>query len=444
MSTSLTTIVARPLPAEEPEPSLRRPVVAGLATVALAFGSFAIWLFAAPLDSAAVAPGAVIVDSHRKTIQHLEGGIVRDIKVREGDTVKAGQPLVILDQVQADATLGQVQSQYWAALARQARLRAEQAGQPLAFPPELQSRADEPALAEIIRTQENLFRTRAESRQAQLDIRARQLKQKTEEEAALKAQLTATDQTLAYKQEELRGVETLYRKGYERKPRLLGLQADAANLRGHRGELAAGIARVEQERAAIHLDAANFESTWTADVAKELQDTQTTVAELSDRLRAASDVRGRTVITAPQDGKVVDLKVFTTGGVVTAGQPLMDLVPVDDSLIVEARVNPLDIDVVRAGLPAHVRLTAFKAKKVPMIDGTVVQVAADKLTDARTGEAYFTAQIKLDGASLAEIHGVEITPGMPAEVFMVTGARKAVDYLLSPITDSMRRAFRED
>lgn len=442
--TELLTASYRVVAIEDDEPSLRRPVVAGLATVAVAFGGFAAWLFLASLDSAAVAPGTVIVDTHRKTIQHLEGGIVREVKVRDGDSVTAGQPLVVLDRTLANAALGQVQSQYWSALAKLARLRAEQDGSALAFPGELTSQAADPAIAQVMRTEENLFRTRGETRAAQLAIRRRQVEQKNEEITAQRAQLTATEQALRFKQEELTGVQQLFDKGYERKPRLLGLQADVANLKGRRGELTATIARVRQESAAIELDSVNFNSTWLSDMATELQDTQTNAAALSDKLRAASDVQGRTIITAPQDGKVVDLKVFTIGGVVTPGQPILDLVPSEDTLIIEARVSPLDIDVVRPGLPAHVRLTAFKARRVPMVEGKVVQVAADKLTDPRTGEAYFTAQVRLDRASLGDVHGVEITPGMPAEVFLVTGARKAVDYILSPITDSMRRAFRED
>lgn len=440
----LLTAPYRVVALEDSEPSLRRPVIAGLATVAIAFGSFAAWMFLAPLDSAAVAPGTVIVDTHRKTIQHLEGGIVREVRVKDGDTVTAGQPLVVLDRTQADAALGQVQSQYWSALAKLARLRAEQRGEVLAFPDELTARAAEPAVAETMRAEEALYRSRTETHTAQLAIRKRQIEQKNEEISAQRAQLAATQQSLGFKQEELKGVQELFAKGFERKPRLLGLQADIANLQGRRGELVANIARVQQEAAAVELDRTNFDSTWQSDIAKDLQDTQTNAAELADKLRAATDVRGRTIITAPQDGKVVDLKLFTIGGVVTPGQPILDLVPTEDSLIVEARVSPLDIDVVRPGLPAHVRLTAFKAKRVPMVEGKVVQVAADKLTDPRTGEAYFTAQVRLDGASLAELHGVEVTPGMPAEVFLVTGARKAADYILSPITDSMRRAFRED
>ncbi len=443
--TELLTAPYRVVAIEDSEPSLRRPVIAGLATITIAFGGFFGWMFFAPLDSAAVAPGSVIVDTHRKTIQHLEGGIVREVRVKDGDSVTAGQPLVVLDRTLADAALGQVQTQYWSALAKLARLRAEQGRTELAFPDELSARAAaDPATAEVMRAEEALFRTRGDTHTAQLAIRRRQIEQKSEEAAALRAQLAATRQSLGFKQEELSGVQQLFAKGYERKPRLLALQADVANLKGRQGELTATIARVQQEAAAIELDVANFESSWLSDIGKDLQETQTNAAGLADKIRAATDVQGRTIITAPQDGKVVDLKVFTIGGVVTPGQPILDLVPSDDSLIVEARIIPLDIDVVRPGLPAHVRLTAFKAKKVPMVEGKVVQVAADKLTDPRTGEAYFTAQVRLDGASMAELHGVEVTPGMPAEVFLVTGARKAVDYMLSPITDSMRRAFRED
>lgn len=430
---------------DDGDPPLRPTALAGVATIVVAFGGFFGWAYLAPLNSAAIASGVVMVDSHRKTVQHLEGGILKELLVREGDIVKAGQVLLRLDGTLADATFGQIRGQQLVALARVTRLRAEQADQrSLTFPPELLAEAGDPAVTDTIKTEERLFVVRWESYDGQITVQKKRIAQLNEEVAALQSQAAATSDRLSYIEEQLGNVKQLVEKGFERRPRLLELQGQAAELKGKRGEYLANIAKARQAIAGAEQDIINLQHTRRTEGTKELQDNQTLLADLSDRLRAATDIVQRKDVIAPQDGLVVDLRYFTPGGVITPGAPIMDIVPLDDNLIVEARVNPTDIDVVRAGLPAFVRLTAYKQRRVPPIAGTVIYVAADKMVDQRNGDPYFIARVRLAAASLAELKHVELYPGMPAEVMVVTGERRALDYFVAPITDSMRRAFREE
>ena len=428
-----------------PEPSLRSTVIAGFATVAVAFGGFIGWSAFAPIESAAIASAVVIADSHRKTVQHLEGGILRELLVQEGTQVKAGQVLMRLDSLQAEASLGQLRGQYWVALARVARLRAEQEGlREITFPPELTAQNHDPHARDIMSTQQQLFRARWESYDGVVAVQKRRIEQIQEEITGLQAQLVATADRLKFTEEELKNVKALFEKGYERRPRLLELQRAAAELRGERGELQGKIARARQEVAAAELEVIGLQNVRSTEIAKELQDAQAVAAELADRIRSASDVVERREIVAPQDGIVVGLKFFTPGGVIGPGQPILDIVPLNDDLVIEARVSPTDIDAVRVGQPAHVRLLAYKQREVPMIDGVLTQVSADQMIDPNTSEPYFAARVTLDRESLQGLDGVSLHPGMPAEALIVTGERVALEYFLSPITHSMRRAFREE
>jgi HlyD family secretion protein len=432
-------------PDDDGDPPLRPTALAGIATIVVAFGGFFGWAYLAPLNSAAIASGVVMVDSHRKTVQHLEGGILKELLVREGDIVKAGQVLVRLDGTLADATFGQIRGQQLAALARVTRLRAEQIdARGISFPAELTNEAGDPSVADIIKTEERLFFARWESYDGQSAVQRKRIAQFNEEIAALQSQAAASGDRLTYTEEQLNNVRGLVEKGFERRPRLLELQSQAAEHRGKRGEYLANIARARQAIAGAEQDILNLQNQRRTDVTKELQDSQTLLADLTDRLRAATDIVQRKDVVAPQDGLITDLKFFTTGGVIAPGAPILDIVPLDDNLIVEAHVSPGDIDVVRVGLPAFVRLTAYKQHRVPPIAGTVIYVSADKLVDQRNGEPYFTARVRLSPQSLAELKRVELYPGMPAEVMMVTGERRAIDYFVAPITDSMRRAFREE
>lgn len=425
-------------------PTLRGPLIAGAITITVFLGTFLAWGFLASLDSAAIAPGNIIVDSHRKTIQHLEGGILRELLVQEGQKVKAGQVLLRLDTALADSAAMQLRNQRWATQVKIARLRAEQEdAATIALPPELEKQATMPGLVEHFATQQSLLTARKQAYESQVSAIERRMQQSREDIAALRAQYSSTAERLKYFEEEADAIRELVEKGYERKPRLLGLQRSIAEMRGRIGELDANMARARQAIAQAEFEAKTVRNQRQSDINRELQDAQAVEADLSDRLKGADDVLQRKDVVAPQDGQVVDLKFFTPGGVIQAGQPIMDIVPLDDDMIVEARVNPTDIDVVRVGLPAEVRMTAFRQRIVPLVDGEVIYVAADKMQDQRTGESYFTTRVRLKKESLVAAGKIEPYPGMPAEVYIVTGKRRAIDYILSPIVDTTRRSFRE-
>ncbi|WP_207478302.1 HlyD family type I secretion periplasmic adaptor subunit [Arenibaculum pallidiluteum] len=434
------------LDAEPPEPTLRRTALWGTVAVVIGFGGFLGWSLTAELDSAAIAQGTLMVDSHRKTISHLEGGILRELLVREGDVVAPGQPLLRLDATQSGAIVAQLQSQYWMALARAARLRAEQAdSRGIAFPDEiLQAAEATPVAREAMDAERQLLETRRRTLEGQVAVQQRRIVQLKEEIVALGTQRVATRDRLRYTEDELRVVKSLLDKGYERKPRLLELQRAAAELQGRLGEIAGEQSQAEQGIATAELEILNLRSARATEVADELQRSQTTAADLAERLRGAADILRRNEITAPQGGRVTNIRFFTPGGAIPQGAPILDLVPQDDELVVTARVMPQDIDVVHVGQSASVRLTAYKQRRVPPIDGTVLAVSADQLEDPRSGNAYFEARIRLSAEAVAGAHGVELYPGMPAEVMIRGPARLAIDYFTAPIAESMGRAFREE
>lgn len=432
-------------PPRSEAPSMNSTVAAGFFAVFGLLGGALIWACLAHLDSAAVATGNVIVDSHRKTVQHLEGGILRELLVKEGDQVKAGQVLARLDTTQAEAAMNQAEKQLWAVQARITRLRAEQEGaRQIVWPESLAKLRTDPAVNDAFTTQEKLFDARWQSYDASIEVLRRKVDQFQAEITAANAMLASTHDRLRYTQEELKAVAGLLAKGFERRPRLLELQRVVAELQGRLADLNGTVAKSNQAIASAEFEIAVAQKNRQAEIGKELQETQATESDVVERLRATTDVRQRKDVLAPQDGAVVEVKVFTSGGVIAPGAPIMDIVPKNDDLIVEARINPVDIDVVTIGLTAQVQLSAYKARRVPAVDGEVIYVSADKLTDPRTNEPYFTARIKLDKAMLESMPHVKLSPGMPAEVYIITGERLAIDYLISPLRDSFRRAFRED
>ncbi len=427
-------------------PSLRGAVAAALITIAAFGGGFLGWTFFARLDSAVIAPGIVVADSHRKVVQHLEGGILRELLVREGQLVAAGQTVALLDATQADSQLGQLLGQIDATKSRIARLLAEQrVVRKLALPPELVARATgDPILAETLATQTRLFDARWRATDSTVGVLRQRIAQFREEIVAGEAQLTAASRRLSLLEEELVGAEQLLSKGFERRPRILELQRAAAEMKGRQGELRGGIARARQAIAGAEIEIAGVADARAAEVGKELQDARVLEADLADRIRAARDVRQRREVVSPQAGIVVDIRTVTMGGVIGAGQPLMDIVPVDDELIVEGRVAPGDIDSVREGLPTQVRLTAYKRTIAPLIDGRLTYVSADMLTDPKTQDRYFLVRIRLDKDSLDSQGNIRLTTGMLAEVMIVTGERRAIDYLVAPFAERLRRGMREE
>ncbi|HYH37518.1 MAG TPA: HlyD family type I secretion periplasmic adaptor subunit [Azospirillum sp.] len=428
------------------DPALRRVMLSGALAVGIGFGGFLGWACLADLDAAAIAQGIIIADSQRKTISHLEGGILSAMLVKESDVVRAGQPLLRLDDTQVSALIAQIQTQHWAAQVRLARLRAEQAeAASMTVPAEVADAAgSNPAAADSIASERGLFAARRERNDGVLAVQRKRIAQLREQIAAIDAQSAASAERLTLTEDELRMVKTLVDKGYERRPRLLEMQRLVSDLKGRIGELKANRAQAEQGIAAAELEILDVANTRRSEIADELQKTQAVLADLTERLRGTGDVRRRLTVTAPQDGRVVAVHFLTPGSAIPGGAPIVDLVPEHDDLVVEASVSPTDIDSVRAGQPAHVRLTAYRQRKVPPVEGVVVSVSPDQLKDQRTGAPYFAARVRLLPESLAKLERVSLYPGMPAEVMITSGARKAIDYFISPITDSMRRSFREE
>lgn len=438
----------RPSPAgaaAPPAPPAGRIVLAGAASVLVFMGGLGAWSATAPLDSAAVAQGQVVVESRRKTVQHLEGGIVEDILVAEGARVPAGAPLVRLDATQARSRLETLRAQHDELLAQEARLIAERAGADrIDFPEALSARRDQERVAPLLDGQRRLFAARLGRVNGQVDILTQRKAQLDTEISGLRAQVTSADRQLGFIADETVGVRSLVQSGHERKQRLLALERETASLEGRRGELVASIARTEQARGEAELQILDLHNRRAEEVAAELRDVQARLAELGERLLSAEDVLRRTVITAPTAGVVMDVKLHTRGGVVGAGEPILDIVPDDDRLLIEAQVKPTDIDAVRVGLPARVRLTAFKPRTTPILAGEVSHVAADSLTDQRTGVSSYLVHVAVTRDALEAAGGLRLHPGMPTEVMIVTGERSALDYLLGPLEDSFARAFREE
>ena len=427
-----------------PLPHIRRLVIAGSAIVGVfVLGSIG-WAALAPLESAAQAPGVVEVESSRKTVQHLEGGIIGAILVTDGEKVVAGQPLIRLDDTKARTTLDALQGQLWDSLAGEARLIAERDGASApAYPDTLTARADDPDIALVLAGQNKMFQTRRSLQQSKTELIQQRIAQTHEEIIGLQAQEAADRQRIALINEEIAGLKQLVEKGLERKPRLLALQRDLAEIEGKRGDTIAQIARAQENIAESRVSILNQENDMQNEVAGSLRDTQKKIHELEEQIQAAQDVLSRIEVRAPEDGIVTDLRVHTPGGVVTAGEPLLDLVPPTDRLIIQAQVRPEDINLVHAGLPALVRLTPYKQRRTPPLEGTVDYVSADRLVDKHTNLPYYAAKIRIDEEKMKKLVGVEMIPGMPAEVSIKTGESTVAMYALSPVLDSFRRAFRE-
>lgn len=427
-----------------PFPRVRALAILGGLMVATFIVGLGAWSAIAPLGSAALAGGVVAVESSRKTIQHLEGGIIDAILVHDGDAVAAGQPLLRLDDVKARTALAALQGQLWDALAGEARLAAQRDGRDhIAFADSLMARADDPAVVRALAGQTGIFETQRSLLQSKTDLIRQRIAETREEISGLEAQVAAADRQIGILQEEIKDVAPLVARGLERKPQLLALQRDFAQVEGQRGQALAQIARANQSIAEAEVDILNLRNDTQKQVADELRATQQRVHELQERVQAANDVLTRTVVRAPEAGIVTDLKVHTPGGVINAGEALMDLVPSHDRMIVEAQVRPQDIDTVRAGLPAQVRLLPYKQRRTPPIDGKVIYVSADRLVDKASNQPYYAAKIRVDEHELAKLDGVEMVPGMPSEVMIETGETTVALYALSPILDSFRRAFRE-
>jgi HlyD family type I secretion membrane fusion protein len=431
---------------EEVLEAIHPAVIWGLVITAVVFLFFGVWAGFAPLDSAAIANGSVVLSSSRKTIQHLEGGIIAEILVKDGDIVTQGQPLIHLNATSANSQQDLLLGQFRMAKAAEIRLLAEsENGATLNFDIPLLNDMTNPEVKGLVDGQKKMFETRRAAVAGQIDVLQERILQYDEQIKGLVAQGNEVKKQNVLVNEEVSAVSALLAKGLEQKPRLLALQRRKSELDGEAAKHFSEIAAIKSSISEAHLQIINVQNDYLKDVMTQLKEAQQQVGDLQEKIQASGDILKRTVITAPQAGKVTGLKYHTIGGVITPGAAIMDIVPQDDHLIIEAQIRPQDIDVVHEGLPAKVMLTAFKSRFVPRLEGKVIQVSADKFTNEKTGEGFFLARIEIHEGALAKLtKNIVLYPGMPAEVFITTGELTFLQYLASPIIDSMRRSFKED
>lgn len=436
----------RPEDAPSPDALAHRTIRIGIFCAVLLFGIVGLWMGLWPLATGAVAPGKVIVDTNRKAIQHLEGGIVKEILVREGESVQSGQVLVRMDATTATARRDAQRSQYITARATEARLIAERDGATsITFPPEFLSvEKTDPQVAKALDTQRRLFETRKTNLSEQADVLNQRINQSRNEISGLQQQVASASSQLALLNQEIAMVDALVKSGNAVRSRLLALQRAAAQIQGQRGEATANIARAGQQINQTQIEITNLKTEFLNGVVTELKDMQVQASGLEEQLRSSQDIVQRIEIKAPLEGRVVGLKTHTVGGVIQPGEILMEIVPTGDKLVIEAQVSPQDIDNVHEGMEAMVRLTAYKQRRIHPVKGTVVNVSADRFDEPQTGRAYYTARVEIPPEEMASLKNVELTPGMPAETLIVTGKRTMLAYLLDPIRYSFGRAFREE
>ena len=424
-------------------PTVHVPARWGAALILFFLMVFGGWAGFVPLDGGAVAPGVVNPDSGKKTIQHLEGGIIAELLVREGETVKAGQSLVVLESTQARAAHEALVQQQISLLARKARLEAERAGLArIEWPAEL--RAADPNIKTVLDAQQEVFDTRRQTHASRREILAQRIEQLVHQIRGYQAQVLSASKQIGFVAEELSAKEYLVTRGLVPKPEALRLRRTDAEISGKMGEYEAEIARAHQQIGEARMQMLSVDAERADQIAGDFEKVRGELAEVNEKLLASADVVRRTVVPAPVDGTVVDIKVRTLGGVVQRGEPLLSIVPAGDELIVEARLTPLDVKAVHGGLEARINLSAWSSRLVPKIPGIVRTVSADRLTDEATHQPYYLARVAVDRPTLQRMApGIDLLPGMPVEVLVVTERRTMLDYLLRPLDDALWRSFRE-
>jgi HlyD family secretion protein len=425
--------------------AIRRYSLLGLSSAFFLVGGLGGWAAVTELSGAVVAPGTLVVDSHVKKVQHPTGGVVGEILARDGDRVRAGDVVIRLDETVARANLAMVSKSLDELAARQSRLEAERDGlKQVAFSATLTSRLHEPELARLIKSEVHVFedsRAARAGQKAQLKERIAQLQEQID---GLNLQATAKADEIKLIQDELTGVEQLWRKNLVPITRVTALKREETRLRGERGQLISNIAQAKGRIGETELQIIQIDQDLRSEVSKELREVQARIAELVERKVAAQDQLKRIDIRAPQDGLVHQSIVHTVGGVINAGEPLMLVVPEADELSIEVKVSPQDIDQLRLGLDTMLRLSAFNQRTTPEVKGKVSLIAADLVTDQRSGMQYYPVRIAFAEGERERLGSLKLLPGMPVESFIQTGYRTVFSYLTKPVSDNLTKAFREE
>lgn len=431
--------------ATAPMADWRGPARIGYLLIVLVFGVIGSWAAFAKLDRAVVAPAFITVESNRKVVQHFEGGIISDILVREDDRVAEGQVLFRLSDVQARAAAELQRNQLDAALVLQASLLAERAeADTIGWPEDLLQRADEPLLGRLLHDQAAQFASRREARHGQTAILRQRAEQLRQEIRGLEVERRATEEQLSLIRRELDALQDLFRNRLVPVNRVMALERERARLEGMIGRLLSDAAKSEQAISETELQIAQLSQRFREDTAAALLETRQKIDDLRERIAVASDVLSRVEIRAPRAGTVLGLRVFGVGQVIRSGDALMEIVPFDDQLVVQAQFAPTDIANLHPGQAVEVRFPAFQSRTTPLILGRLERLSQDRLTDATTGQTYFLGTVAVDKLAMPPALEGRLRAGMPAEIFVSTGERTALSYLVSPLTHSLRRAFNEE
>ena len=426
---------------------LNRDVVMrrGIIIIVIALGGFLAWATLAPLTEGVVATGTVVVDTEHKTIQHLEGGIVENLYVREGSDVKAGDVLIELSETQNRAQLELLESRYYGRLAEIDRLNAERLLQDeIAFSDELLMLRDEPVIAKILTEQQNLFEVRRRQYHGQIEILRHRISQLDEQVRGQDASREALLREQALIEQDLASLVALKEQQLVDEGVLIGRQREYEQNVGRLGAIVADIASTRVKIGETRQEILQIENGWVTEVSDQIAAAQQQWFETRERINAVSDVLERTTIVAPQDGKVIGLSVHTLGGVIPPGNPIMNIVPSEDRLMVEGQVRPLDVDNVYPGQTARLRFSAFSWRTTPQVEGTVERVSADAFSDEEAGTAYYIARIVVPEDQMAKLGDVTIGPGMPVDIMFTGGERTAMEYLTDPLTDILDKALVEE
>lgn len=423
--------------------------IGGILTLLILFGGLGLWAALAPLDSAAMGPGVVVLEDYRKAVQHLEGGIVHKVHVREGQMVRAGEILISLEDVQPRAQMELINSQLLMSLAREARLIAQRDGKSqVVYPAQLLSIKQDQRVTEAIRVQDQTFKVRKQGIEGGIKIYERQISQLRQKSAGLREQKSMRDKLATSFEKDRADFEALANEGYAERQRVREMERNLAQSEGQSGSLITDIAASELEISATEIKIIQLEQDFQREVAKELAEVQTELFGLREKMRGLTDTLQRTKITAPDAGMVLGLSVHTIGEVLRPGAHILDIVPANEQLIVEAHLSPQDVDQVRVGQMAEVRFTAFRQRDMPKVEGKLVTLSADRLMDQANEQSqpYYLGRVVITPKGIDDLAALklELVPGMPAEILVKTGTRTFWHYLTAPISDLLVRSLKED
>jgi len=438
-----------PSPFDEKSTDDKRFRIIGFTVILIVFFGFGTWAATAPIASAAHAPGKIRVESNRQTVQHLEGGIVKTLPVRDGDYVEKGQVVMTLDDTQPNSQLEIVRGQYFVALAREARLVAQRdQHDQVTYPQTLLDNADDQRVREAMAVQTQIFDVRKSSYENEIALYAQQVEQLESQLEGLEAQKKASERLVRSYASELNDLKGLEKKGYAERRQVREVARQVAENQGELGDFISRIASTRSEIVAAKLQSLQLQKELQREVAAELDGVRERMFQLVEQQQALEDTLARTVIRSPQSGKVVEMQVHTIGAVIREGEILMDIVPGNERLIIEAKVSPIDIDRVAIGQIADINFSAFKTRETTRILGRLINLSADSIIDERDSQQqpYYLAIVEVTRDGLQQLADRDLTlvAGMPAEVFIKTGERTLFQYLLDPLVDTVARSFIED